>query len=236
MIGISLDIEKIDYDKSVEGLLPPVLGWIAGNEKLKEADRFIKKLGPDAVPAVKKLLGYLDADAKDEIIVWLVSRHAEQLRKTSEEYLGSTFPGVFQIGSVSAENKPGSRLVFKAERVEVKYAALLDSPLVEERVGQGNGLLKGAAKLLSLIPAAQLEKQGTALLKTEKVQSKILAALTSGFEKAGLYATVRAMDVETAAAETVPDTAEAGGTEGLIPDAFEDALFDGIAAWLRATL
>ena len=51
MIGITLDVERIDYDKSVEGLLPSVLGWIAGNEKLREADKFLKKLGPDAVPA-----------------------------------------------------------------------------------------------------------------------------------------------------------------------------------------
>ena len=235
MIGITLDVERIDYDKSVEGLLPSVLGWIAGNEKLREADKFVKKLGPDAVPVVKKLLGYLDGDTKDEIIVWLLSRHREQLTRSAAEYLDGVFPGVFRIGEFSAENKPGSRLIFRADRVEVHYASLLDSPLVSDRLGDpGLGLLKGAAKLLTFLPQDKLEEQGIALLQAEPVRTKILSALQAGFEKAGLYAEIRSMTVKTGEVFSPPPAAEP--EDGLIPDAFEDALFDGVAAWLRGTL
>lgn len=237
MINIKLDVERIDYDKSVEGLLPPVLEWVSKDERLKEAKRFIAKLGGDTVPVVKKLLGYLDDDAKDEIIVWLLSRHSEQLRKSADEVLGKLFPGAFQIGNVAAENKPGSRLLFRAEQVEVTYSALLDSPLVENKIPeQGSGLLKGAARLLSLIPPAQLEKQGITLLQTDKVKAKMIPALTEGFAKAGLYMTIRGMEIEEAADGAQPKTPVPEKEEGLIPDAFEDALFEGVAKWLRGTL
>ena len=237
MIDIVLDIERIDYDKSVEGLLPPVLAWISKDEKMKEAAKFIGKLGGDTVPVVKKLLGFLDDDAKDEIIVWLISRHGEQLRKSADDYLEKIFPGVFRIGNIAAENRPGSRLLFRAEQVDVTYAALLDSPLVENRIpSQGSGLLKGAARLLNMIPQAQIEKQGIALLKTDKVKAKVITALTEGFEKAGLFVTIRGVEFETAAEGVKQDAPAEEKKEGLIPDAFEDALFEGIAAWLRGTL
>ncbi len=237
MVDIILDIERIDYEKSVEGLLPPVLEWISKDEKLKEADRFLKKLGGDTVPVMKKLLSFLDDDAKDEIIVWLLTRHGDHLRQSADDYLGKIFPGVFRIGSVTAENKPGSRLLFRAEQVDVTYSALLDSPLVENRIpSQGSGLLKGAARLLNMIPQPQLEKQGIALLNTDKVKAKVIGALTEGFEKAGLFVTIRGMEIVTASESAGAPAETTEKKEGLIPDAFEDALFDGVAAWLRGTL
>ena len=64
----------------------------------------------------------------------------------------------------------------------------------------------------------------------------MIAAPTEGFEKAGLVLSIRGLEIGASpdgAAEHAPAEKK---EEGLIPDAFEDALFDGIAAWLRDTL
>jgi hypothetical protein len=48
--------------------------------------------------------------------------------------------------------------------------------------------------------------------------------------------TIRGMEIEVAADSAQPKTPVPEKEEGLIPDAFEDALFEGVAKWLRGTL
>ena len=42
MINIRFDVERVDYEKSIEGLMPAVQGWVSGSEKMQELkDAFI---------------------------------------------------------------------------------------------------------------------------------------------------------------------------------------------------
>ena len=240
MINIRFDVERVDYEKSIEGLMPAVQGWVSGSEKMQELEKLLNKLGKDAVPVLKKLFGYLKTDVKDEILIWLLQSHKDQLKDSANSYLEEAMKGkTMQIGSLSAENKPGAQMVLRATRVQVDYAQLLKSPLIEESAGKlGGGLLGGAvsiaAQLGSKMSPETLEKQGIALLGNEKIKTKILSTFQDGLEKAGLYVTFRDMAVEPdVPKEKLTDSAE---KHGLIPDAFEDGLLDGLAAWLKATV
>ena len=53
MINIAVQIERIDYEKSIDRLLPRVLNGEAGKKTAEEAAKFLEKLGPDAVPQYK---------------------------------------------------------------------------------------------------------------------------------------------------------------------------------------
>ena len=246
MVNIRLEIERIDYEKSVEKLLPRIVDSCAQKEKPGELERFVRKLGPDTVPVTKKLLRYLDDEVKDQIIVWLVSAHGEGLTETANEYLAELLPGpAVRLGALLAQDRPGPRLALLAERVRIDYAALLQSPLAAsgvEQLGTESGLLKGAAKLAlqmgaRLSPDA-LEKQGIALLGSERVKPRLLSAFSEGLEQMGLFVRFRDMALRNDSVIELPAALEQtpAKDEGLIPDAFEEPLTDAVCAWLRDTV
>ena len=244
MLSIRLEIGEIDYETCAEALLPPLVGKCAARAAPSELEKFVGKLGPDAVPIARSLLGYLDGDVKDRLVVALLTAHEAGLRGALNGYLAQLLPGpAVKIGCLSALDQPGSRLSLRASQIEVDYAALLDSPLVADgldHLGGESSLLKSAAKLAlqmgTRMPPEKLEKQVISLLGTDKVKSKLLTALADGLSRAGLAVTFRDMIVETTAAIELPESLSGGKDEGVIPDAVEDALMDAIIAWMRSRL
>ena len=241
MLNIRLEIEQIDYERSLEQLLPKAVAACAAKDSPGELDKFLAKLGSDAVPVVKRLLGYLDVAVRDEIVVWLIDTHAGELAAAANGYLTGLIPGAIQIGGFCAEDQEGSRLALMALQVKADYAALLGSPTLKASINQ-LGALKGPAKLVmqmgTNMPPERLEKHGIALLSSEHVKPKLLKALSDALGNAGLAVTFCDMLLETSDVIQLPDRIEesAAKQKGLIPDAFEEALMDAVVAWLRDTI
>lgn len=242
MVSIRLEVERIDYEKSIEGLLPQIVEHYAAKSRPSELEKCIGRLGADAAPIALKLLGYLEDDAKDELVVWLISSHEERLRKEANEYLKKVFNGnVAQIGYFSAQDQPGSRLELLASDIKIDYDALFESPAVMEGVeqlGKESGILKGAAKLAlqmgSRMSAESLEKQGVALLGSGRVKGKLLPAFAEALQQVGLWVAFRDMEVESGNVIALPEKLPGGAEdEGLLPDSIEDALIEALVRWMR---
>lgn len=243
MLSIRLEIDQIDYEKSLGNLLPPVVEKCRAKSSPSEPEKLLRRLGPDAVPVAQKLLGYLGDKGRDAVIVWLVEDRREDLTAAANRYLEEALPGgVIRIGGLRAEDRPGPRLGVLAYGVRIDYAALLKSPLVESGVaslGNDNPFLKGAAKFALQMGAKMspetLEKQGIALLSSDAVKAKLLTGLSEGLEKMGLVVRFRDMALKTDDAAP-PAQPKPAGDQGLIPDAIEDFLLDALCALLRDTV
>lgn len=238
MLTIRLELQSIDYERSVAGLLPMVVERCAAKASPGPLEKFMARLGTDAVPVAERLLNYLGDDAKDRLIVWLLTSHEEALRGSFNGYLEQILPGgVVRVGRLGAEDREGSRLMLRASRVEVDYRGLLASPLLSAGVEHLG--MKGAAALAlrvgSMLPPEQLEKQGLALLGSEGVKAGLLSAMTGALEKIGLFVTP--WDLYVGPDSGPEEEAGSAGTDarGLFPGQLEDALLDALAAYLKET-
>ena len=245
MVTIRLEIERIDYEKSIELLLPQVIDRCSKAKEPGELEKFIAKLGSDAVPVTKKLLGYLADTVKDEIIVWLADVHREKLVKASNQALEGLCAGkAICIGDLSAVDRPGPRLAIQASEVSIDYPALLKSPLMEsaiDQIGADGSIKKGAARVAvdlgSRINLENLEKRAVTLLTTERVKGKLLTALSEALIKIGLVVAFRDLILWTDAAPALYNESDTSlKDEGLFPDSFEDPLMDALCAYLKDSL
>lgn len=240
MLDIRLEIAQVNYQKCVEVLLPQLVEHCASKESPNELDKFLAKLGPDAAPAACALLDDMSVDAKDKMVVWLVSAHEERMRNSANRHLAELLGApIIRIGHFLAIDRPGSRLTLLAEQVNTDYPALLRSPLVEDgvdQIGSENGILKSAAKLAlqmgRRMSGENLEKQGLLLLNSAKVKSKLTEVLQEAVRQAGLDVTLEDVSVERSGAILLPE--QLSKDEGLLPDAFEDELLDALARRARA--
>ncbi len=239
MLAIRLEIEQIHYETCVRSLLPSLVEHCAAKEHPNELDKSLALLGADAADAACAVLDGLDADDKDKMVVWLLGAHEERIRESANRRLAELTGGpIIRIGRLAAQDRPGSRLILQALRVEVDYPALLASPVVEggiESIGSEHGILKGAAKLAVQMGAhmspASLEKYGVSLLGTEKIKSRLLSVLSDALRQAGVDVVLSDFTVESGETISLPETL--ANNDEAIPDAFEDALLSALAAQAR---
>ena len=235
MLNIRLEIENIDYEATIENLLPQLVETVSQKEDQGEINKFLTRLGPDMIPVAKKLLGYLDDTTRVRIAVWLIESNGDQLAELTNRVLAEQMPGALIIGAFHAEELPGAKLALMAQQVNVDYPALLNSPLLISSI-DSLGPMKAPARLImqmgSIMPAETLEKQGVTLLRSDLVKPKLLAAISDALRSAGVIMTFRNMTLESSNFIELPDRKEAKD-EGLIPDVFEDALIDAFVALLK---
>ena len=238
MINITLKIARIDYDKSVETLLPQLVKEAAAKENPNGLEQFLVKLGRDTVPVVRKMLGYMDDSLKDGLVVWVTENQQQRIVETVNQQLAGVLgDSVMKIGALFAEDRPGTELALYASRIETDYAALLDSPLASSALGQmsGGGLMKGAAKFaLSMASKASpdaLEKQAISLLTSDRVKPKILGVMSDSLKKIGLEAELGDMTVQSVNVTALPMR-----SEKKFPPELKDKLMDSAAALLRDNL
>lgn len=245
MLFIKFDIEKINYEKSVEGLMSIFVKQCAEKDKGNMLERMVNKLGDRTTPVALKLLRYFDDATKDAILINLISDHQDRLSASLNKYLESVLPGnIIHIGGLAAGLNDGRELTLWASQVEVNYKELLESELVEanvdrfaqklaEKVGVGKGLFGRAAKYAlkagAKISPDDLEKQGVQLLSSETIKAKLLPILAKALQERGLAVEAMSVSFETTL-ET--DVSASGlnnppGWAGL-----EDPIMDALAAWL----
>ena len=236
MINFTVYIEKIDYEKSIENLLPQIAAEFSAKKARGGLEQFIVRLGNDAVPVSKKLLGYMDDSLKDGLTVWMAESRQAQIVGTVNQHLNALFgESVMKIGAVTAEDRPGTKLALYVSRVDIDYAALMKSPAVSsalDQIGGNSGFLKGAAmfalQMASKASPEALEKQGIALLSSDRVKPKLLSALSGAFSRIGLTAELGDLSVRPG-----EGPAPKSSGDGSLPEALKSALMDAVIAFLK---
>ena len=232
MLKICFEVWKIDYEKIFESMLPQLTEECRAKTEQNELEKLIDRLGEDTVPLMKKLIGFLDTDTRDQIIVWLIESQRDTLVSTANKALHDLLGGEsVVIGDLYAQDEPGTRISLHASQVKIDTKHLAESPAL-------TGITGGLAKLiLKLSDPETIEKEGIKLLSSEYVKPKIISALTDGLSEAGLHITFLDLKImEDSGEEKVPRMMDPEKDEGLLPDAIEDKIIDALVAWLKEIL
>jgi len=236
MLDIKLEIGRINYQKCVEALLPPLVEHCAAKQNPNALDSYLAGLGDDAVPAACAVLDKMSIDEKDKMVIWLIMSHEERLRSASNRHLEAFFKGpMVRIGRLIALDQTGDGMSLLASEVEVDYEKLLHSPVVTEkieRIGGENSVLKGAAKMMlsmgRLMSPEGLEKQGLSLFNSRRVKEKLMGAVTGGLKQAGLDIEIADMTAQISTG-SLPMNAAAQ-----IPAGYEQELMDALSEQVRS--
>ncbi len=232
MIKISFEIREINYEKSFESLISQLTEECRSKTDPTELEKLIARLGDDTALLVNKLLGYLDTDTRDRIIVWLLEDQRDEivssLNKAMHDYLGGD---AVVIGTVYAQDQPGPKIALHAAQVKTDSKQLIESPAL-------TGIAGGAAKLAFRIAKAEtIEKEAVELLSSGFIKPKLITMLSDGLREAGLHITLNDVVItEDSGNEEIPRMMDPEKDEGLIPDAIEDKIIDAFVAWLRGIL
>ena len=246
MLFIKFDIEKVDYEESVENLLPVFVEKCkktGGSNMLK---RLIVKLDDKATPVSLKLLRNFDEATRNAVLVKLVTDHRERLTDTLNHYLEAVLPGnVIHIGKL-AVGLDGGKLVLWASEVEIDYPELLKSELVKKnagylaeeaanRIGGGNKLLgktmRATLRVLGMgarVAPDEVEELSVLILRSEAVKAKLMPVLVKALQKRGFAVEVMSITFEMA---QQPEEMNFESSW----DSLEEPILDALAAWLIST-
>ena len=232
MIKISIEVEKINYEKCFENLIPQLTKELKSNNNPEELEKLIIRLGDDLVPVVNKLVGFLDTDTRDQIIVWMVEMMQETItssvNKALHDYLGVD---AVIIGAIYAEDLPGTKISLHAAQVRTDSTQLTDSPAL-------TGIIGSVAKFALMFsnPGA-VENDVIKLLSSDYVKPKIISTLSDGLLKAGLQITISDIVISKDTGKgKIPRMTDPEKDEGVLPDVIEDKIIDALVAWLKQTL
>lgn len=226
MIKIRLDVGQINYEKSLENLLPRLYERYRGEKELSILKKLIVRLGDDAVPVAKQLFKYLDTDARDQILIWAVNSHSEQLADSLSRHIAEAFSGaVIVMGAIQGKDVSGPGLTLYASNVSIDYDELIKSPMLS------GGVLKGAARTaIQLANPETREKTCISLLSSALVKSKLISIIAESLQKAGLVVTLQ--DIELQIDNAIRLSGPGGEAHREIPDAIEDLLLDAFVSVL----
>lgn len=232
MINISFVVQKINYEKCFENLIRQLVEECRSNTDPTEIDKLVARLGDDTVPVVEKLLGFLDTDTRDDIIVWILEKQHDVIVNSANKALHDMLGGdAVVIGTIYAKNHPGTKISLHAGRVKTDSKQLIDSPVL-------TGITGGVAKLAFMLSDAEtIEKEGIKLLSSDFVKPKLISTLSDSLLKAGVYITISDIVVkEDSGKEKITRMTDPEKDEGLLPDVIEDKIIDALVAWLKQTV
>ena len=232
MIKISFEVREINYEKCFESLIPKVTEECRSKEDPTEIDKLIVRLGDDAAAVVNKLMGCLDTDTRDEIIVWLLEKQQDVILDSVNKALQDMLGGdAVVIGTLYALDRPGTKISLHAGKVKTDSKKLAESPAL-------TGISGGLAKLaLKITDPETVEKEVIGLLSADYVKTRLISVLSDSLSKAGLHISLSDVTVrKDSGREMIPRMTDPEKDEGLLPDAIEDKIIDALAAWLKGSL
>ena len=232
MVKISFEVQEISYEKCFESLIPQLTEECRSKTDPDELEKLIARLGDDTVPVAEKLLGYLDTDTRDQIIVWLLEAQHDMIVGSANKAMHDMLGGdAVVIGALYALDEPGTKISLHAARVKTDSKQLVESPAL-------TGIGGGAAKLAFRIAKSEtIEKEAVKLLSSDFVKPKLVSALSDSLREAGLHITLNDVVItEDSGQEEIPRMMDPDRDEGLIPDAIEDRIIDALVAWIREIL
>jgi len=226
MIKISFEVQEINYEKCFESLIPQLTEECRSNTEPTELEKLIVRLGDDTVPLVEKLLGFLDTDARDQIIVWLLEDLHEDLVSSANAAMHDMLGGdAIVIGDLYALDEPGTKISLHAVKVKTDSKQLVESPAL-------TGITGGVAKL-----AFRIAKEAVKLLSSDLIKPKLSSGLSDSLREAGLHLTLSdVVFTEDPGTEKIPRLKDPDKDEGLLPDVIEDKIIDALVAWLKEIL
>ena len=229
MLKISFEVREINYEKCFESLIPKLTEKSRTAENPTEIDKLIRSLGDDIVPVVNKLIGFLDTDTRDQIVIWLLEMQQDTIVEYANKALHDMLGGdAIVIGVLYGQDRPGTKISLQAGKVKTDIKQLSESPAL-------TGFTGGLAKLvLKMTDTETLEKEVISLLSADYVKTKLIAALSDGLRKAGLHISISDVAVrEDSGREMIPRITDPDKDEGLLPDAIEDKMIEALAGWLK---
>jgi hypothetical protein len=232
VIKISFEVREINYEKCFESLIPKVTEECRSKEDPTEIDKLIVRLGDDAAAVVNKLMGFLDTDTRDEIIVWLLEKQQDVILDSVNKALQDMLGGdAVVIGTLYALDRPGTKISLHAGKVKTDSKKLAESPAL-------TGISGGLAKLaLKITDPETVEKEVIGLLSADYVKTRLISVLSDSLSKAGLHISLSDVTVrKDSGREMIPRMTDPEKDEGLLPDAIEDKIIDALAAWLKGSL
>lgn len=232
MIKISIEVQEINYEKTFESLITQLIGECRKKEDPNEIEKLITRLGGDTIQVVNKLVGLLDTDTRDQIIVWLLESQREMIVSSANKAMHDLLGGdAIVIGDLYAQDKPGTQISLHAVRVKTDSKQLIESPAL-------TGIGGGVAKLAFMLTKAEtIEKEVVSLLSSEYIKPQIISTLSDSLREAGLHLAISDIEVkEDSGDEEIPRMMDPEKDEGLLPDVIEDKIIDAVAAWLREML
>ena len=232
MIKISFEVQEINYEKCFESLIPQLTEECRSNTEPTELEKLIVRLGDDTVPLVEKLLGFLDTDARDQIIVWLLEDLHDDLVSSANAAMHDMLGGdAIVIGDLYALDEPGTKISLHAVHVKTDSKQLVESPAL-------TGITGGVAKLAFRIAKAEtIEKEAVKLLSSDLIKPKLISVLSDSLREAGLHLTLSdVVFTEDPGTEKIPRLKDPDKDEGLLPDVIEDKIIDALVAWLKEIL
>lgn len=232
MLKICFKVREINYGKCFESLIPRLTEKCRSKTNPNELEKLLVRLGDDTVPIMKKLLGFLDTDVWDQIIVWLIEEQNDRIvssvNAALKEFLGTD---AVVVGAVYALDEPGTKISLHAVKVKMDSKKLIESRAL-------TGFAGGAAKLAFKIASAEtIEKKGIRLLSSDFIKPNLIAILSDSLCEAGLFLTVSDVIIEEdSGKEMIPRMSDPEKDEGLFPDAIEDKMIDALVFWLKEIL
>lgn len=246
MLFIKFDIEKVDYEKSVENLLPVFVEKCKKTSGSNMLKRLIVKLDDKAMPVSLKFLRNFDEATRNAVLVNLVTDHRERLTDTLNHYLEGVLPGnVIHIGKL-AVGLDGGKLVLWASEVEIDYPELLKSEMVKKnaaylaeeaasRFGGSNKLLgktmRTTLRVLGMgarVAPDEVEELSVLILRSEAVKAKLMPVLVEALQKRGFAVEGMSMVFEMTQ-QSKKINCESSW------DSLEEPILDALAAWLIST-
>ena len=231
MINISFVVQKINYEKCFENLIRQLVEECRSNTDPTEIDKLVARLGDDTVPVVEKLLGFLDTDTRDDIIVWILEKQQDLIVSSANKALHDLLGGdAVVIGTIYARNHPGTKISLHAGQVRTDSTQLTDSPAL-------TGIIGGVAKFAFMFsdPGA-VEKDVVKLLSSDYVKPKIISTLSDGLHKAGLEISISDVVIkEDLGYDKIPRMMDPDKDEGMLPDVIEDKIIDALVSWLKGS-
>jgi hypothetical protein len=231
MIKISFEVQNINYENCFENLIRLLIEGCRANSDPAELEKLIIRLGDDTVPVLEKLLGFLDTDTRDQLIVWLVEKQQDVIVDSANKALHDMLGGdAIIIGTIYAKDHPGTKISLHAAQVRTDSTQLVDSPAL-------TGIIGGVAKLAFMFTdPGTVEKDVIKLLSSDYVKSRIISTLSESLDKAGLPITFSDIVVKEDSGEKIVRMTDPDKDEGLLPDAIEDKIIDALVAWLKQTI
>ena len=223
MVKICFKVREIDYEKCFESLIPKIVDECRSKTDPTELEKLIVRLGDDTVPIAKKLLGFLDTDVRDQIIVWLLEDQHDMIVSSVNAAMKELLGGdAVVIGALYALDEPGTKISLNAVRVKTDSKKLIESPVL-------TGVAGGAAKLAFRIAKAEtIEKDAVKLLSSDLVKPKFISILSDGLRNAGLHITLADVVIaEDSGKDKIPCMTDPE------KDAGKDKIIDALASWLK---
>lgn len=221
MIAVNAKIVKIDYEKTFRQLFPILKEKLAAMDSRNMLLRLFQKLDDAALPVLLGIMGSLQENTKNELLVSCINAYSVRLRDMlNQQMLRHPYGKYLHAGAISGARE-GKTLQLWIGQIQVDYKGLVRDNIP--------GALGGIA---SVFVGNKLENMALELLWTDESRQKLTELATSALVQYGFA-------IELAEIQMVQDFKESNDAIELeghleLTAEMEEDILDALAAALRS--